>query len=39
MLAFILAISLFTSSDTMEVKGTKDIIYRGFVYNKNFYFI
>ena len=40
MLAIILAINLFSvSSDTMEVKGMKDIYYRVFVNNKNFYFI
>ncbi len=40
MLSIILAISLFlVSSDTMEVKGMKDIYYIGFVNNKNFYFI
>jgi hypothetical protein len=38
MLAIILAISLFTSSDTAEVKGTQNIIYRVFVSNKNLYF-
>ncbi|MEO0077226.1 MAG: T9SS type A sorting domain-containing protein [candidate division WOR-3 bacterium] len=38
MLALILAISLFVSSDTMEVKGTRNIIYRVFVSNQNLYF-
>ncbi|MEO0092560.1 MAG: hypothetical protein ABIK61_07615, partial [candidate division WOR-3 bacterium] len=38
MLALILIISLFTSSDTMEVKGTRNIIYRVFVSNQNLYF-
>ncbi|MEO0092521.1 MAG: hypothetical protein ABIK61_07415, partial [candidate division WOR-3 bacterium] len=38
MALLILAISLFTSSDTMEVKGTQDITYRVFVSNQNLYF-
>ena len=39
MLAIILAINLFSvSSDTMEVKGMKDIYYRVFVSNNNLYF-
>jgi len=39
MLAIILAISLFSSSDTAEMKGMKDIYCRVFVNKKNFYFI
>jgi len=36
----IVIVGLFQShSDIMEVKGTKDIYYRVFVNNKNFYFI
>jgi hypothetical protein len=38
MLSVILAISLFTSSDTMEVKGMNDIYYRVFASNNNIYF-
>jgi len=39
MLAIILAINLFSvSSDTMEVKGMKDIYYRVFASNNNIYF-
>ncbi len=38
MLAIILAISLFTSSDTAQVKGSQNTIYRVYVNNNNLYF-